>query len=116
MSLPRYASNGAGIFLLHYVGRRLTSHLLVLLAVLSAVGCAIGSQYAIKNLVDVLGLGQPSDLALWGAVGLLLALVAGDNLLWRLARWIATYALVAVGGGLRLGLLDPLSRHRSRHF
>jgi ATP-binding cassette subfamily B protein len=116
MSLPRYASNGAGIFLLHYVGRRLTSHLLVLLAVLSAVGCAIGSQYAIKNLVDVLGSGQPSDLALWGAVGLLLALVAGDNLLWRLAGWVATYAFVAVGGDLRLDLFDHLSGHGSRYF
>src|SRR5258708_2128235 len=116
MSLPRYASNGAGIFLLHYVGRRLTSHLLVLLAVLSAVGCAIGSQYAIQNLVDVLGLGQPSDLALWGAVGLLWAPVAGDNLLWRLAGGIATYAFVAVGGDLRLDLFDHLSGHGSRYF
>ncbi len=88
----------------------------MLLAVLSAVGCAIGSQYAIKNLVDVLGLGQPSDLALWGAVGLLLALVAGDNLLWRLAGWIATYAFVAVGGDLRLDLFDHLSGHGSRYF
>jgi ATP-binding cassette subfamily B protein len=116
MSLPRYASSGAALFLLHYVGRRLTSHLLVLLAVLSAVGCAIGSQYAIKNLVDVLGFGQPSDLALWGAVGLLLALVAGDNLLWRLAGWVATYAFVAVGGDLRLDLFDHLSGHGSRYF
>src|SRR5437667_5021827 len=65
MSLPRYASRGPGVFLLHYAARRLVSHLIVLAAVLSAVGCAIGSQYAVKNLVDVLGSGQPSDLALW---------------------------------------------------
>jgi ATP-binding cassette subfamily B protein len=116
MSLPRYASSGPAIFLLHYVGRRLASHLMVLLAVLSAVGCAIGSQYAIKNLVDVLGAGRPSDVALWSAVGLLLALVAGDNLLWRLAGWIATYAFVAVGGDLRLDLFNHLSGHGSRFF
>jgi ATP-binding cassette, subfamily B, bacterial len=116
MSLPRYASSGPAAFLLHYVGRRLASHLVVLLAVLSAVGCAIGSQYAIKNLVDVLGEGQPSNLALWGAVGFLLALVAGDNLLWRLAGWIASYAFVAVGGDLRLDLFDHLSGHGSRYF
>jgi ATP-binding cassette, subfamily B, bacterial len=116
MSLPRYASSGPAAFLLHYVGRRLMSHLLVLLAVLSAVGCAIGAQYAIKNLVDVLGSGQPSDFALWGAVGILLALVAGDNLLWRLAGWVATYAFVAVGGDLRLDLFDHLSGHGSRYF
>ncbi|HEX3497841.1 MAG TPA: ABC transporter ATP-binding protein [Stellaceae bacterium] len=116
MSLPRYASSGPAAFLLHYVGRRLASHLVVLLAVLSAVGCAIGSQYAIKNLVDVLGAGQPSNLALWSAVGLLLALVAGDNLLWRLAGWVASYAFVAVGGDLRLDLFDHLSGHGSRYF
>jgi ATP-binding cassette subfamily B protein len=116
MSLPRCASSGPAVFLLHYVGRRLTSHLVVLLAVLSAVGCAIGSQYAIKNLVDVLGSGQPSNAALWGAVGLLLALVAGDNLLWRLAGWVASYAFVAVGGDLRLDLFDHLSGHGSRYF
>jgi len=116
MSLPRYASRGPGVFLLHYVGRRLVSHLIVLAAVLSAVGCAIGSQYAVKNLVDVLGSEQPSDLALWSAVGLLLALVAGDNLLWRLAGWVATYAFVAVGGDLRLDLFDYLSGHGSRYF
>jgi ATP-binding cassette, subfamily B, bacterial len=116
MSLPRYASSGPAVFLLHYVGRRLMSHLLVLIAVLSAVGCAIGAQYAIKNLVDVLGSGQPSDGALWGAVAFLLALVAGDNLLWRLAGWVATYAFVAVGGDLRLDLFDHLSGHGSRYF
>src|SRR3954451_4745501 len=116
MSLPRYASSGPAAFLLHYVGRRLTSHLVVLLAILSAVGCAIGSQYAIKNLVDVLGTGHPSDFALWSAVGLLLALVAGDNLLWRLAGWVASYAFVAVGGDLRLDLFDHLSGHGSRYF
>jgi ATP-binding cassette, subfamily B, bacterial len=116
MSLPRYASSGPAVFLLHYIGRRLASHLVVLLAVLSAVGCAIGSQYAVKNLVDVLAAGQPSDLALWSAVGLLLALVAGDNLLWRLAGWVASYAFVAVGGDLRLDLFDHLSGHGSRYF
>ena len=43
-------------------------------------------------------------------------LVAGDNLLWRLAGWIATYAFVAVGGDLRLDLFDHLSGHGARYF
>src|SRR6266511_3450375 len=94
MSLPYYASRGPVRFLLHYVCRRSASHLVVLLAVLGAVGCAIGAQYAVKNLVDVLGFGKPSDWQLWSAVALLLALVAGDNLLWRLAGWVATHAFV----------------------
>jgi ATP-binding cassette subfamily B protein len=116
MSLPRYASRGPLRFLLHYVRRRLLSHLIVLTAVIGAVGSAIGSQYAVKNLVDVLGLGNPGDFELWGAVALLLGLVAGDNLLWRLAGWVATHAFVAVGGDLRLDLFDHLSGHGTRYF
>jgi len=116
MSLPRYASRGAIRFLFHYVCRRAASHVVVLTAVLAAVGCAIGSQYAVKHLVDVLTDGAPSSVALWQAVGLLLALVAGDNLLWRLAGWVSTYAFVAVGGDLRLDLFNHLSGHGTRYF
>jgi ATP-binding cassette subfamily B protein len=116
MALPRYASKGAISFLGHYVVRRLFSHAIVLLAVLAAVGCAVASQYAVKHLVDVLGTRSPAPQVLWGAVGLLLALVAGDNLLWRLAGWVSTHAFVAVGGDMRLELFDHLSGQGTRYF
>ena len=116
MSLPQYASRGPGRFLLHYVGRRLGSHAIVLLAVCAAVGCAIGAQYGIKNLVDALSNSDVDDARLWGAVGMLLAMVAGDNLLWRLAGWVATYAFIGVGGDLRLDLFQHLSGHGARYF
>src|ERR1700730_15061393 len=116
MALPRYASSGAISFLGHYVRRRLFSHTIVLLAVLAAGGCAVASQYAVKHLVDVLGTRSPAAQVLWGAVGLLLALVAGDNLLWRLAGWVSTHAFVAVGGDMRLELFDHLSGHGTRYF
>ncbi|HYN38311.1 MAG TPA: ABC transporter ATP-binding protein, partial [Rhodospirillales bacterium] len=116
MSLPRSAARGPVHFLLHYVRRRWLSHLVVLLAVLAAVGCAIGAQYAVKHLVDVLSGRTPSDSMLWGAVALLLALVAGDNLLWRLAGWVSTHAFVAVGGDLRIDLFNHLSGHGTRYF
>jgi ATP-binding cassette subfamily B protein len=102
--------------LLQYIQHHAVSHLLVLFSVLGAVLCAIGSQYAVKHLVDVLDSTTPTNEALWFAVGILLLLVAGDNLLWRLAGWIATYAFVAVGGDIRLDLFDHLSRHGSRYF
>ena len=57
--------------------------------------CAVGSQYAVKNLVDVLSNKGPAAYTLWSAVAVLLGLVAGDNLLWRLAGWVSTYAFVA---------------------
>jgi ATP-binding cassette subfamily B protein len=116
MALPRYASQGAIRFLGRYVGRRLFSHLIVLLAVLTAVGCSVGSQYAVKHLVDVLATHSPPPRVLWGAVGLLLGLVAGDNLLWRLAGWVSTHAFVAVGGDMRLELFDHLSGQGTRYF
>jgi ATP-binding cassette subfamily B protein len=116
MALPRYASRGAISFLAHYVRRRLLSHAIVLLSVLAAVGCAVASQYAVKHLVDVLGTRSPAPQVLWGAVGMLLALVAGDNLLWRLAGWVSTHAFVAVGGDMRLELFDHLSGQGTRYF
>jgi ATP-binding cassette subfamily B protein len=116
MALPRYASRGAISFLAHYVRRRLFSHAIVLLSVLAAVGCAVASQYAVKHLVDVLGTRSPAAQVLWGAVGLLLSLVAGDNLLWRLAGWVSTHAFVAVGGDMRLELFDHLSGQGTRYF
>ncbi|MDB6084302.1 MAG: transporter-like protein [Gammaproteobacteria bacterium] len=116
MALPRYASKGAISFLGRYVRRRLLSHMIVLVAVLAAVGCAVASQYAVKHLVDVLGTHNPAPRVLWGAVGLLLGLVAGDNLLWRLAGWVSTHAFVAVGGDMRLELFDHLSGQGMRYF
>jgi ATP-binding cassette subfamily B protein len=88
----------------------------VLGAVLAAVICAVGSQYAVKNLVDVLSTQHPPTYTLWSAVALLLALVAGDNLLWRLAGWVSTYAFVAVGGDIRLDLFNHLSGQGTRYF
>jgi ATP-binding cassette subfamily B protein len=92
------------------------SHSIVLLSVLAAVGCAVASQYAVKHLVDVLGTHDPAPRILWGAVVFLLALVAGDNLLWRLAGWASTHAFVAVGGDMRLELFDHLSGQGTRYF
>jgi len=116
MPLPVFASRGPGRFLLHYVRRRLGSHLVVLVAVLAAVGCAIGSQYGVKNLVDVLGSGNPPAGQLWSAVGLLLCVVAGDNLLWRLAGWVAARTFVALGGDLRMDLFEHLTGHSPNYF
>jgi ATP-binding cassette subfamily B protein len=116
MPLPRYASRGAISFLGRHVRRRFFSHSVVLLAVLSAVACNVGSQYAVKHLVDVLGTHAPPPQVLWGAVGILLSLVAGDNLLWRVAGWASTHAFVAVGGDIRLELFDHLSGQGTRYF
>jgi ATP-binding cassette subfamily B protein len=116
MPMPRNAFKGATRFLGRYVRRRFFSHLVVLAAVLTAVACNVGSQYAVKHLVDVLGTHQPPAMLLWSAVGILLGLVAGDSLLWRIAGWASTHAFVAVGGDIRMELFDHLSGQGTRYF
>ena len=101
---------------MHYAGRHAGGHFLILSSVLGAVGCAIGAQYGVKNLVDVLGARDTTDLELWSAVVLLLVLVAGDNLFWRLAGWVAARTFVGVAGDLRSNLFQHLTRHGSRYF
>ena len=76
-------------FLLRYVRRRLLAHAAILAAVIAAVGCSVSSQYGVKSLVDALSAG-PGGGAVWIAFGLLVSLIAADNLLWRLAGWIAS--------------------------
>jgi ATP-binding cassette, subfamily B, bacterial len=114
MSATIESAQNPARFLLRYVCRRPGSHLVVLLAVLAAVGCAIGSQYGIKNLVDALN--GAGVARLWPAVGVLLVLVGGDNLLWRLAGWFSNRTFVGVGGDLRVDLFEHLAGHGSGYF
>jgi ATP-binding cassette subfamily B protein len=116
MPLPGHASTGVFRFLGRYVRRRFFSHFIVVAAMLTAVLCNVGSQYAVKHLVDVLSTHQPPPPVLWGAVAILLGLVAGDSVLWRVAGWASTHAFVAVGGDIRMDLFDHLSGHGTRYF
>src|SRR4030081_1225178 len=112
----RYASRGQLQFLWQVVLRRAGGLSVVIAAVVCAVACSIGAQYAVKHLVDVLSAGDPASPAIWWAVGILLAVVAGDNGLWRVAGWASTYAFPAVGADLRLDLFNHLSGHGTRYF
>lgn len=68
-------------FLFRYIRLHPVAHLIVLVSVLAAVGCALGSQYAIKHLIDVLATGRHHPGPLWSAFALLVGLIAADNLL-----------------------------------
>jgi ATP-binding cassette subfamily B protein len=112
--LTRYAHRPLA-FILRYIRHRAPSHAIVLLSVLAAVGCAIGAQYAIKHLIDVLS-GAPAEAAVWLAFALLTGLVAADNLLWRVGGWAASHAFVTVTGDLRRDLFRHLTGHAPRYF
>ena len=102
-------------FLLRYVRRRTLAHAAILAAVVGAVGCSVSSQYGVKFLVDTLAAG-PDGNAIWFAFAFLVLLIAADNLLWRLAGWIASHAFVSVTGDLRSELFRHLTGHAPSYF
>jgi len=101
-------------FILRYVRRRPVAHTAILTAVLTAVACSVGTQYGVKFLVDVLS--NHNGAGAWIAFGLLGSLIAADNLLWRLAGWIANFAFVGVTGDLRRDLFRHLTGHSQSYF
>src|SRR5580658_5451323 len=101
-------------FILHYLRQRPWSHAVIIVAVLSAVACSVGTQYGVKFLVDTLSRG--ADAGAWTAFALLGSLIAADNLLWRVASWIANYAFVGVTGDLRRDLFRHLTGHSPGYF
>ncbi len=94
------------------------SHAAIVIAVLGAVGCSVGAQYAVKLLVDTLAAGNSSTRAANAGLAFvfLATLVAADNLLWRLASWTASYTFVGVTGDLRRDLFRHLTGHAPSYF
>ena len=103
-------------FLVHYMRRHPLGHGIVVGAVLIAVGCSVSTQYGMKHLIDVIARGPDAGAAIWWAFGLLAALVAADNLLWRVAGYSAARTFVAVTGDIRRDLFGHLSGHSPSYF
>ena len=102
-------------FLARYLRARPASHAAIVALVLAAVGCAVTTQYAVKFLVDTLA-GHAAASGVWLAFLLLAALIAADNLLWRVAGWIASSTFVGVTGDLRRDLFRHLTGHAPSYF
>src|SRR6266851_3460835 len=112
----RYASRPLA-FVVHYVVARPIAHTVIVIAVVAAVTCSVGAQYGVKILVDVLSAGLAGSAgAAWTGFVLLASLIAADNLLWRLASWIASSAFVGVTGDLRRDLFRHLTGHAPSFF
>jgi ATP-binding cassette, subfamily B, bacterial len=106
-------------FLARYVKARPVAHAAILIAVLGAVGCSVGAQYGVKVLVDTLAGGLYAGANArnaWFGFILLATLIAADNLLWRVASWIASYTFVAVTGDLCRDLFRHLTGHAPSYF
>jgi len=86
-------------FLFRYIRLHPVGHGIVLAAVLLAVSCSVTTQFGMKHLIDVVAMGQQRGAPLvWGAFAILCALVAGDNLLWRVGGYTAHRTFVAITG------------------
>jgi ATP-binding cassette subfamily B protein len=110
----RYAGRPLA-FMFRYIRLRPGTHLLILTAVLAAVACSVGTQYGVKYLVDTLS-GNRASGGVWVAFALLVSLIAADNLLWRLASWVANFTFVGVTGDLRRDLFRHLTGHAPSYF
>src|SRR6516164_3544713 len=103
-------------FVTRYVALRPVAHAAIVIAVLAAVACSVGAQYGVKILVDTLTGGANVAQGVWWGFLLLVSLIAADNLLWRLASWIANSAFVGVTGDLRRDIFRHLTGHAPSYF
>ena len=98
-------------------GRHPWGHATVFVSVLVAVACAVSiavrPQAPDRHRLSRARARRP---ACWRAFALLCALVAADNLLWRVAGWSAAYTFVAVTGDIRRDLFGHLSGHSPSYF
>jgi ATP-binding cassette, subfamily B, bacterial len=103
-------------FVLRYLRKRLTAHLVIFAAVFFAVACSVGTQYGVKNMVDSLSAGPSHANGVWLAFIILISLIAADNFLWRIASWVASFTFVGVTGDLRRDLFRHLTGHAHSYF
>jgi ATP-binding cassette subfamily B protein len=113
VELTSYAGSPLA-FIFRYIRMRPVAHTVILAAVLCAVVCSVGTQYGVKFLVDTLS--NRANAAVWTAFCLLGSLIVADNLLWRIASWIANYTFVGVTGDLRRDLFRHLMGHSPTYF
>ncbi|MBN8936772.1 MAG: ABC transporter ATP-binding protein [Rhizobiales bacterium] len=102
-------------FMFRYMRLRPAAHAVIVAIVLAAVTCSVATQYGVKYLVDALS-GFAGSAVVWSAFLILVSLIAADNLLWRLAGWIASYTFVRVTGDVRRDLFRHLTGHAPSYF
>ena len=103
-------------FIARYIRRRPIAHGAIVLCVLGAVGASVTTQFAVKLLVDALAHGPGASSGAFVAVAAIAALIAADNMLWRVASWIASRTFVEVTGDLRRELFAHLTGHAPTYF
>lgn len=113
----RYAHRPVA-YLLRHMKPNAGSHIAIMLSVLGAVGCSVGANYAVKNLIDTLA-GNPSQVAaaaVWTAFAVLAGIITADNMLWRVGGWIAADRFPRATASMRAELFRHLAGHAPGYF
>lgn len=113
---PARQLGGAAAFVAHYLFARPLGFAAVLLLVTGAAVCAVLAQYAMKLLVDALAAPQAGHGGVRRALGLFLALIAGEMALWRLSGWVGCRTTVRTGVDIRADLFEHVAAHPLRWF
>ncbi len=103
-------------FLIHYVGSRPLSFLALAGIVVAASGCAVGVQFAMKLMIDAMTAPEHVVMAVYGALGLFVGLVATENLLSRLSGALLCRTTIDLGVKIRLDLFAYLAGHQMPFF
>ncbi|WP_036044070.1 ABC transporter ATP-binding protein [Paraburkholderia mimosarum] len=114
-TLIQYANHPLRL-LWRYVRAHPYGHALVVSSIAAAVGCALGAQFAIRDLIDALPAGREHPSRVVGAFLVIVALLFADNLLWRLAGLAGVRTFVAVTGDVRRELFGYLTGHSPAYF
>ncbi|HEY1610207.1 MAG TPA: ABC transporter ATP-binding protein [Paraburkholderia sp.] len=113
--LSRYAGRPLSL-IWRYVARHKLAHGVLLLAILTATGCALAAQLGIRNLIDALPAGHAHPQRVLYAFLVLVALIFADNMLWRIGGWVSAHAFVAVTGDIRQDMFEYLAGHAPSYF
>ncbi len=115
-SAPSAFLKGPYRFVLHYVAARPWQFAALLIAVAGAAGCAVAVQYVMKLLVDGMAGSREASAAVWSALVLFVAFIAGESAMWRITGWLACRTTLAVGVDMRLDLFGHLNGQPMRYF
>ena len=103
-------------FILHYVAARPGIFLALGLLVAGASISSIGTQYAMKVLIDAMTDGVRARAAVYTALAAFLGLVILESVLQRAAALTLGQATVTSGVGIRLDMVNYLTGHQMPFF
>lgn len=90
--------------------------LLTAASVITAALCAIGAQYSMKLIVDLMATGGRSNSDVWWQLSLIAGAMIAESVLWRTAGWSGSKLVVSAATFIRLELFARLVRQPASYF